>query len=992
MLLLLPNFEPFQLHLKKMKKTTLTLFSLLVLSIFTSGNAFCNEQLSLDGTWQFQTDQKDEGVQAGWFLKTLPETIQLPGSMAENLKGDIPGLKTQWTGSLYDSSFYFNPAFAKYRQEGKVKFPFFLTPDRHYIGVAWYRKDVVIPKTWNGSRITLFLERPHTITRVWVDNKEMGKDSTYCVPQVFDLTSALKPGKHTISLRIDNRIGAVNVGADSHSVTDQTQGNWNGVVGKMLLNSGPKVYFDDVQVFPNLAEKKALIKFKVDNATGKPFKGSLRFSAKGFNTAILTETGLQEQTELLPKGVSTFELTLFMGDKMQEWSEFNPALYKLDVALMTDGKMLDSKTMTFGMREITIKGKWFYVNGRKTQLRGTVENCDFPLTGYAPMDVASWERVFRIAKRYGLNHMRFHSYCPPEAAFEAADLVGFYLQPEGPSWPNHGSSLGDGKPVDQFLMDETIRMSKVYGNHPSFTMMAVGNEPRGNWVKWVTKFVMYWKKTDSRRVYTGASVGGGWAWQPGNQYHVKAGARGLDWDRNMPESNSDFRSKIDTVSVPFVSHETGQWCVFPNFDEIKKYTGVSKARNMELFQEDLADHDMAGMGHDFMMASGKLQVLSYKHDIEKNLRTPDYAGYELLSLNDYSGQGTALVGVLDVFWDEKGYCDDRDFRQFCGPVVPLIRTSKFVWQSDEHLTATAELSYFGAAEKQAIKPTWTLKNNLGVVVAEGNLAAQTVEAGLNIPLGSIDIDLSFVQQAGKYTLEVATNTCEGLNSWNFYVYPASTANVDVLSLLAGNNDLYVANSWDDRTASHLAAGKDVLILGAGKITYGKEVVQTLAPIFWNTSWFKMRPPHTTGILVNPYHPIFKDFPTDAYADLQWWEIVNKAQVMQFTDFPKGFQPLIQSIDTWFVNRKIGMLFEAKVGQGRLIVCSADLQNNLKTRPVARQLLISIFNYMNSNKFRPEFTVDAAQVSDLFTKVAGGVNMYTKDSPDELKPKLNATQK
>jgi hypothetical protein len=152
----------------------------------------------------------------------------------------------------------------------------------------------------------------------------------------------------------------------------------------------------------------------------------------------------------------------------------------------------------------------------------------------------------------------------------------------------------------------------------------------------------------------------------------------------------------------------------------------------------------------------------------------------------------------------------------------------------------------------------------------------------------------------------------------------------------------------------------------------------------------MRPPHTTGILINPNHPIFKDFPTDSYADLQWWEIVNRAQVMQFTDFPKGFQPLIQSIDTWFVNRKIGMLFEAKVGQGRLIVCSADLQNNLKNRPVARQLLISIFNYMNSNKFRPEFTVDPARVSDLFTKVAGNVNMYTKNSPDELKPKLNAT--
>jgi hypothetical protein len=937
-------------------------------------------------------DGQDEGDGAGWFRTKFSDAVELPGSMPENLRGDIPGLKTQWTGSLYDSSFYFNPAFAKYRQEGRVKFPFFLTPDRHYIGVAWYRKEVVIPADWKNQRITLLLERPHTITRVWVDDRECGKDSSYCVPHVFDLTSALKPGKHTLTLRIDNRIGAVNVGPDSHSVTDQTQGNWNGVVGKMLLQAESKVHFDDVQVFPDLAGRKAVIKVCINNTSGKPFKGILRYGACSFNSNRNHTTDTQEQTVQLPKGVAYLELILPMGPDMQAWSEFDPALYRLSLNLLLGGDTVNARSLAFGMREITIRGKWFYVNGRKTQLRGTVENCDFPLTGYAPMDVPSWERIFRIAKRYGLNHMRFHSFCPPEAAFEAADLVGFYLQPEGPSWPNHGSSLGDGKPVDQFLMDETKRMSMEYGNHPSFAMMAVGNEPRGNWVKWVTKFVAYWKKTDTRRVYTGASVGGGWAWQPGNQYHVKAGARGLDWDRNMPESNSDFRSKIDTVSVPFVSHETGQWCAFPNFDEIKKYTGVNKARNFELFQEDLADHDMAGMGRDFMMASGKLQVLAYKHDIEKNLRTPDYAGFGLLALNDYSGQGTALVGVLDVFWDEKGYCTDRDFRQFCGPVVPLIRTSKFVWQSNEHLQATAELSYFGAAEKQLVKPTWTLKNAMGVVVAQGNLTEQTVESGLNIPLGSIDIDLSFVDKAGKYTLEVATNTCEGLNSWNFYLYPAAKGDFDLFAVSGElKNNVLVAHEWNAFVSDKLASGGDVLLLAAGKITYGKEVVQTLAPVFWNTSWFKMRPPHTTGILVNPNHPIFKEFPTDSYADLQWWELVNKAQVMQFTDFPKGFQPLIQSIDTWFVNRKIGMLFEARVGQGRIIVCSADLESNLARRPVARQLLESIVAYMNSNTFRPNFTVDARQVSELFTKVAGNVNMYTKDSPDELKPKLNATQ-
>jgi len=938
------------------------------------------DEIALDGVWQFQMDRSDEGVSKAWYSRNLSETIQLPGSMAENLKGDIPGLKTKWIGSLYDSSFYYNPAMEKYRQEGNVKFPFFLTPDRHYVGAAWYRKEVQIPNDWKGSRICLFLERSHTETRVWVDQKEIGMDSTMCVPQVFDLTSVLKPGKHSISLRIDNRIKKVNVGQDSHSLTDQTQGNWNGVVGKMLLQSGSKIYFDNVQVFPNLQKQNVVLKIQLNNTTEKSIRAILKFGAKSFNSDRNHETAVLNQSVVIPSGGKKIEITLPMGSDFLTWDEFNPALYHLNVDLLTGDKVLDAKKIQFGMREISIRGKWFYVNGRKTQLRGTVENCCFPLTGYAPMDVASWERVFRICKNYGLNHMRFHSFCPPEAAFIAADLVGIYLQPEGPSWPNHGSTLGDGRPVDQFLMDETIRMTGVYGNYASFCMMAVGNEPFGRrWVEWVTKFVNYWKATDTRRVYTGASVGGGWAWQPGSQYHVKAGARGLSWN-GMPESSSDFRGKIDTVSVPFVSHETGQWCAFPNFNEIKKYTGVSKARNFELFQEDLADHDMASLGHDFMMASGKLQVLCYKNEIEKTLRTPDYAGFQLLGLNDYSGQGTALVGVLDVFWDEKGYCDAREFRQFCGPVVPLIRTGKFVYQSNEKLQAKAELSYFGENKSQLIQPSWTLKDQLGVVYAKGKLSEKLVETGSNIDLGSLDIDLSFVNKPIKLLLELKMNTCEGSNQWTFYVYPAQT-------VVPSTGNVFVGTEWNSDVETRLNKGEDVLLLAAGRIQYGKEVAQTFLPVFWNTSWFKMRPPHTTGILVNPNHPIFKDFPTDYYSDMQWWELVNRTQVMQFTDFPKGFQPLIQSIDTWFINRKIGMLFEAKVGKGRIIVCSSDLQTSLEKRPVARQLYVSILNYMHSNKFRPSFTVEPTRVSDLFTKVAGKVDLYTKDSPDELKPKI-----
>ncbi|MDR3296680.1 MAG: beta-glucuronidase [Prevotellaceae bacterium] len=931
--------------------------------------------LDLSGTWGFRIDREDVGVAQKWFSSaSLGDSVTLPGSMPENLKGDVPSLTTRWTGSLYDSSFYKEPRYEKYRREGNVKFPFFLTPDRHYVGAAWYSREVVLPKSWAGQPVVLRMERPHIVTRVWVDGAEVQGEivNSFCVPHSYNL-GKLKAGKHRISVRIDNRLTEdINVGQDSHSITDQTQGNWNGMVGQLLLEAVPLVSLDDIQVYPDLAAKKAVVKIRLSSDAS----GSITLSAASFNSRVQHAVPPVEQGFSASGKSREITMELPMGSDMQTWDEFSPALYRLRAELRI-GKASDTRELQFGMREISINGKYFYVNGRQVMLRGTVENCDFPLTGYAPMDVDAWERVFRICRNHGLNHMRFHSYCPPQAAFLAADLVGFYLQPEGPSWPNHGSSLGDGKPIDQFLLDETIRMGKEYGNHPSYCMLACGNEPRGRWVAWVSKFVDYWKATDSRRVYTGASVGGSWAWQPASQYHVKAGARGLAWGR-QPETMSDYRARIDSVKQPYLSHETGQWCVFPDFDEMKKYTGVNKALNFELFREDLADHDMTPLAHDFLMASGKLQALCYKHEIEKTLRTPGYAGFQLLSLNDYSGQGSALVGVLNVFFESKDYITPSEFRRFCNSTVPLARMQKFTLGSSDTLRASIEVAHFGTAPLTAAQAVWTVSNEYGVVLAQGELPKADIPIGSCFALGAIQLPLqALVDKASRLSLQVEIAGTEFANDWNFWVYPP-VAQPEISA------DVHICEQLDEQAQQALARGEKVLLLAAGKVEYGNNIVQHFQPVFWNTSWFKMRPPHTTGILVNPAHPAFASFPTSYHSDFQWWELVQGTQVMQLSDFPKGFQPLVQSIDTWFLNRKIGMLFEANVGKGRLMVCSMDIQRQLNERLAARQLRHSLLRYMQSNKFRPAHAVPLADVQNLFTKESERVKTYTQDAPDELK--------
>ena len=933
------------------------------------------QTIRLDGQWRFGMGNEPR----------YTDEVTLPGSMLTNDKGLEVSVNTRWTGSLYDSSYFFNPYMAKYRVPGQMKFPFFLTPKKHYVGNAWYARTVRVPKNWKKRRVVLNLERPHITTTVFVNGRQAGRDSSLSVPHEFDITPyVIYGGDNEIAIRVGNTIDNVCVGQDSHSVTDQTQGNWNGIVGSITLTAREQEYIDNVQVYPDVAGKQVKV---VARVAGRRGRHDFRFLIDGRDVLA---------GKLATAADGTVTVNIPMGEDVKLWDEFSPNLYRLTTVM---GR--DTVETSFGMSQISIRGRQFYMNGRKIWIRGTVGNCCFPETGYPPTDVASWERIFRKCKEYGLNMMRFHSYCPPEAAFTAADRVGFYLQPEGPSWPNHGVKLGNGMTIDRYLLEETQRMVRRYGNHPSFCMLAAGNEPAGNWVNWVGRFVDYWRSVgDRRRVYCGASVGGGWAWDPKSEYHVKGGARGLDWDRRAPQSEDDFNQEVVKVvqkgrvpvtfdvNEPLLAHEMGQWCAFPDLSETSQYTGVYKAGNFDIFRDLLRDNGMAGQAERFLHASGKLQTLAYKYDLERNLRTRDYAGFQLLGLNDYSGQGTALVGVLNVHWREKGYCTAKDWTQFCAPVVPLARFPKFVYSNADSLIVPVEL-YNACREplRNVRVITTLLQCNSGRQpdgMAEPQVWMDTLEIGKNISLHTVRQSLAGISKPVKMQLNVtvkASNLPGGAhNSWEFWVYPAQAE-------MPVPRDVYIADTLDAKAMKVLDKGGKVLLLAAGKVKMGADVKQTYLPVFWNTSWFKMRPPHTTGAWIDTSHPLFKDFPTDDWSNLNWWELLNKAQVMNLRELPADYQPAIQPIDTWHVSRKLGMMIEAKVGKGKLLMTTMDLSADLDHRLVARQMRKAVLEYMASGDFNPSLTLAPQVITDFFTRSAPPVNMFTKDSPDELKPKL-----
>ena len=398
-----------------MKRKSLLLCIALLLAL--SGHT--QQVIDLLGTWQLaighQADYKDNVI--------------LPGSLLTNNKGEDVTIDTKWTGSLYDSSYYFNPYMEKYRVEGQMKFPFFLTPERHYVGKAWYKKEIYVPQSWERQHITLFLERPHIETTVFVNGQNVGHQLSLSTPHQYDVTQSLIPGqRNTIAICVYNGIENVCVGQDSHSVTDQTQGNWNGIIGRMELCSRRQhIIIKEVKINPEPLDGMLQVKIQFDTKYDPIlYDEDMQVVIVSRDKDELALSFSQQITE------STMDLRIPIRKSLTLWDEFNPKLYR--IGLFTSS---DSYETTFGIRQVHAVGRQLYINNRPAFLRGTVENCCFPETGYPPTDEASWISIFMKMKEYGLNHMRFHSYCPPEAAFAAADKTGIYLQPEGPSWPNH---------------------------------------------------------------------------------------------------------------------------------------------------------------------------------------------------------------------------------------------------------------------------------------------------------------------------------------------------------------------------------------------------------------------------------------------------------------------------------------------------------------------------------------------------------------------------
>ncbi|WP_282036818.1 sugar-binding domain-containing protein [Saccharicrinis aurantiacus] len=934
--------------------------------LLSSCSSKVSTSIDLTGKWNFKIDSLGVGEYQQWYFLDLEETIELPGSMPERKKGNIVGYDTKFTANTwkeYDEgkSWRDDENYKPYLNNDTFRFPFWLISDYHYVGAAWYQKEVMIPENWNGKSIELYLERPHWETRVWINGNYIGLQNALGLGHRYNVGKYLKTGLNKITICVDNSIKDIDVGIDSHSISDNTQSNWNGIVGDIKLIQKDAISISNVKIYPDIHKKLAQLEISVKNETPKKQMGNLKVSAKAINSKNKHKVKDVYLSYAIARDSTTIVMNYPMGDEVQLWDEFNPNLYELSVEIESAGYK-DAFTSNFGMREFQNQGKGFVINKRPVYLRGTLDCAIFPKTGYPPTTIEPWERIINICKAHGLNHIRFHSWCPPKAAFDAADKLGFYYQVEASSWAN---ILGDSTALDQWVYDESERMVAEYGNHPSFCLMPYGNEPHGQHHKaYLTEFVKYWKaKGDTRRVY---STGAGWPIIPENEFHnTHRGTRIQGWNQNLnsvinkeaPRSDYDWESTVADLTAPMISHETGQWCVYPNFKEISKYDGVLKATNLEIFQKSLEAHGMLHLADDFVKASGKLQALCYKADIEAALRTKGFGGFQLLDLNDFTGQGTALVGILDPFWDEKGYISPEEFKQFCNETVPLARFKKMIFTSNETISCDIEIAHYGASPLKQVVPNWKIVDEKGKTVKEGTLIKTDINWGHNIKLGSINETIN-IEKAAKYQLQV--DVAGFINTWDFWVYPTKLPSIEDKVLLVSKLNKEAIDALEK-------GGKVLLTIEKGSIKNGKggEVAVGFSSMFWNTAWTNGQEPHTLGILCDPKHQALANFPTEYHSNWQWWDAMSHSNAISLEDFKSQPTPIVRIIDDWVTNRSLALIFEAKVGKGKLMMTGVDLQKELENRPEARQLLFSLKDYMNSNQFNPQTEISINEIRDLF---------------------------
>lgn len=794
--------------------------------------------------------------------------VELPGILQDQGYGEVISRDTEWVSGLHDPFWYQREEYL-YGQEEGVSVPFLAQPPRHFLGKAWYEREITIAED-SEKETFLFIELTHWRSSVWLNGEYMGSDCSLCTSHEISL-GRIKMGRHRLTVCIDNRF-QYSYRPDGHGVSDALGASWNGMAGEILL---------------------------------------------------MTE---EER------------------DRRQEEKKAYAASH---------------------LRSVQVEDGRFLVDGHPEYFRGTHFGGDYPLTGYPYTDRIWWDKLMLTVKEWGFNFIRCHSLCPPEAAFAAADEAGVYIQPECGMW----NVFEEGIPMLGVLKEETERILRQFGHHTSFILFSPTNEPSGNWYGPLRRWVKETRSFDEslgyggRRLYTAQS---GWFYDvppesiEGTDYiyfHRSAYGPLLGGNIRNHEgwNGKDYRPSLEGARLPVICHEMGQWCSYPDFSVIKKFTGYLRPGNYKVFKESAERHGLLKRNRDFAFCSGKNQLMMYKEELEANFRTPYLYGFEMLDLHDYLGQGTALVGVLDPFWENKGYALPEEFRKFNSQTVLLARISSYCCKNTETLSIPVEICHFGKKALEHQDVVWTLTaegtGQASNILCRGTFRDISVPVAKNIQAGILELDFSVIHKNTKTILTLSMGTVE--NCWTIHVFAEQAADK--------KEAVFYTREWKE--------AKEALLTGK-RVVYAPYLTDldfdcpslSIRPVFWNS---QMGPGWTRslGLVMDPGHPAFGHFPTDEYGGWQWEDILSKARGFLLDEMPDGFLPVVTVIDDWNRNLPLGLVLEGRVGEGQLLLVSACLEGSFHERPAAWSFKESLLSYAASEDFHPEAELSLEMVEN-----------------------------
>lgn len=926
------------------------------------------ETISLNGKWNFITDPNDQIDGKRIEPSELHGQIKIPGSWEEQGYGEPSNHQPIGTWK-------------------KV---------REYTGAAWYAREITVPNKLQGHRFQLVLAGAHWFTKVWIDGEFVDEGESLVTDHTFDVTPYVKPGvPQRVVISVDNRLQIPL--EESHIHSYHTATNWGGITGEAKIEAYPQTYIDAVEIKPNVDHQLVEFDILLGNLSRDPDKEysiSVEVLSNEGKTVTVDTTSTKDSNQ-----ENKAQLTVDLGSKAICWSDDTPYLYRTNITLVCNGEMVDVQHRRFGLRTITTKGKHILLNGETIFLRGYVDCCIFPQTGYPIWDQEHYRKQFRIVKQYGFNHVRLHGWTAPKPFWEAADEEGMIVQTELPHWSGFYLKRGE-KPNDsahEFLNRELLRVLKDFNEHPSFTMLSLGNElisAEGH--ENLNEMVKKARSIDSTRIYTDNT---GFGELPAHDREGDYFIPTLNWHPPYeidfaagPNTMEDYNAVTSQENKPLIAHEHGQFTMYARPSEESKYRGALRPSWLNTMKETLEKKGLDDRVDEFINASGALQVSAIKESMERARRTKGLSGIQLLDIRDFPGQGHATTGVLDVFWENKGMISSDLFRRFNDERVLLMRSPTRTFYAGESIEVIIELSNFGKNPVRSGKLKWRLDDG-EKTYDSGTVSSEEIHSGSVEPVCRISV-VTPENEVHSFTLiaELETEDEVVVNQWDFWAFPRPQLhdNVDKIrtnmshlqSYLYGaqfrqklfkgggagypeepNINLAITDQMSMELLQYLLdGGKAWLMLKEGR--QHDEVITRYLPTFWNYLWFPAQVGTTMGMMINE-HPSLGRFPHDGKSNWQWYYLVDHS-ISLGLDLVPQIEPIVEVVDNFNRTKKLSYAFETQVGKGKLFVSSFKFHevNDLK-RPETAFLMGEIINYLLSENFDPASKLTVGELLSLF---------------------------